>query len=267
MPPRITVAIIAGNEEKRIADAVRSGAWADEVLVLDSESTDRTADVAAAAGARVEVEPWRGYGAQKNRAAELASHRWIFSLDADERITPELACAVADLPGEPPDAAFRVLRRNHFAGKPIRRWPWSWDTMARLYDRELARFAEVAVHESLETDGPVGKLRGVIEHFSHEGWEDLLERQLAYAILGAREARSRGRRPRPGDLWLRPRTTFLRHWLGRGYLLGGPLGYRLSKAAARMTWTKYVLLRELWEKDVEKITTIPDVRPRRDPRS
>ncbi len=248
MPPPISVTIIAGNEEGRIADAVRSASWADEVLVLDSESTDRTAEVAEAAGARVVVEPWRGYGAQKNRAAELASHRWIFSLDADERITPELVRAVEALPADPHEAAFRVRRRNRFAGRPIPRWPWSWDTTARLYDRRRARFSEVAVHESLVTEGPVGELRAVLEHFSYDGWEDLLARQLAYAALGAREAFARGRRPRPGDLWLRPRITFLRHWLGRGYLLGGALGYRLSTAAARMTWTKYVLLRERWER-------------------
>ncbi len=248
MPPPISVTIISGNEEERIADAVRSASWAEEVLVLDSESTDRTAEVAEAAGARVVVEPWRGYGAQKNRAAELASHRWIFSLDADERITPELVRAVEALPDDPPEAAFRVRRRNRFAGRPIPRWPWSWDTTVRLYDRRRARFSEVAVHESLETAGPVGELRAVLEHFSYDGWEDLLARQLAYAALGAGEAFARGRRPRPGDLWLRPRITFLRHWLGRGYLLGGALGYRLSTAAARMTWTKYVLLRERWER-------------------
>jgi len=252
MPPRISVTIIAGNEERRIADAIRSAAWADEVLVLDSESGDRTAEVAREAGARVVVEPWRGYGAQKNRAAELASSRWIFSLDADERISPELAAAVAALPEAPGEAAFRVLRRNRFAGRPIRRWPWSWDATLRLYDRERARFSEVAVHESLEVEGAVGELREPLEHFSYEGWEDLLSRQLAYAALGAREARSRGRRPRPGDLWLRPRITFLRHWLGRGYLLSGALGYRLSTAAARMTWTKYVLLREAWERKDEE---------------
>ncbi len=249
MPPPITVAIIAGNEEEGIADAVRSGAWADEVLVLDSESTDRTVEIARDAGARVVVEPWRGYGGQKNRAAELARNHWIFSLDADERIGPGLAGAIGALDTDPPEAAFRVRRRNHFAGRPIRRWPWSWDLTVRLYDRRRARFSEVAVHESLEVAGDTGDLGGVMEHFSYEGWEDLLTRQLHYARLGAQEAVARGKQPGFGDLWFRPKTTFFRHWLGRGYLLGGALGWRLSVAAARMTWMKYVLLREYAEKE------------------
>ncbi len=249
MPPRITVTIIAGNEEERISDAVRSAAWAGEVLVLDSESTDATVERARAAGARVHVEPWRGYGPQKNRAAELASNDWILSLDADERVTPELAEAIAALPAEPGPAAFRVRRRNRFAGRPIPRWPWSWDLIVRLYDRRRARFSTSAVHESIQADGPVGTIPAPLEHFSYRGWEDMLARQLRYASLGAREAFDRGRRPKAGDLWIRPRVTFLRHWLSRGYLLGGAFGYRLSVAAARMTWTKYVLLRELWERE------------------
>lgn len=246
--PRVSVVIIAGNEEDRIAEAVRSAAWADEVLVLDSESTDRTAEIARAEGARVVVEPWRGYGAQKNRAAELAAHDWVFSLDADERISPALAAAVRAVPEEPGPPAFAVRRLNRFAGRPIPRWPWSWDWTTRLYHRRRAAFSERAVHESLEFEGQPGRLEGILEHYSYRGWEDLLARQVRYARLGAEEAVRRGRRPKTGDLWLRPWATFWRHWLGRGYLLGGRLGWRLSAAAARMTWMKYVFLRELWER-------------------
>ncbi len=239
--------IIAGEEEDRIAGAVRSAAWADEVLVLDSESADRTAQVARSQGARVVVEPWRGYGAQKNRAAELAAHDWVFSLDADERISPGLAAALQALPEEPGRPAYAVRRRNRFAGRPIPRWPWSWDWTTRLYHRGRAAFSERAVHESLQFQGEPGRLDGILEHYSYRGWEDLLERQERYARLGAEEAVRRGRLPRAGDLWLRPAATFWRHWMGRGYLLGGRLGWRLSVAAARMTRMKYLFLRELWE--------------------
>lgn len=246
---RITVVIIAGNEQSRIADAVRSASWADEVLVLDSESSDGTVDAARGAGARVVVEPWRGYGAQKNRAAELAANDWVFSLDADERIDRELAAAMRSLPDSPSAAAYAVRRRNRFAGRPIRRWPWSWDRTVRLYDRRLARFSERSVHESLEVQGRTGELPGVLEHFSYRGWDDLLARQVRYARLGAEDAHARGRAPRAGDLWLRPAATFWRHWVGRGYMLGGREGWRLSVAAARMTRMKYRVLRELWDRD------------------
>jgi glycosyltransferase involved in cell wall biosynthesis len=241
----ISVTIIAGNEEDRIADAVRSAAWADEVIVLDSESSDQTADVAAEAGARVVVEPWRGYGAQKNRAAELARNAWVFSLDADERIDPVLAVAASDLPPRPPESAFRVRRRNYMAGRPIIHWPWSWDTTVRLFDRDRARFSEVAVHESLVVTGKIGPLPGMLEHLTYRDWSDYLERQLSYSRLGAEAALARGRRPKIGDLGLRPVATFLRHLVVRGYLLGGRRGWRMSAMAARGTYLKYLLLKDL----------------------
>ncbi len=245
MPPPISVTIIAGNEEDRIAEAVRSAAWAAEVVVLDSESRDRTAEVAAAAGARVVVEPWRGYGQQKNRAAALAAHPWVLSLDADERVGAELAAAITQLPAAPDHAAYRVRRRNYLGDAPLRHWPWAWDRTARLYDRRRARFSEREVHETLVADGPVGRLAGVLEHFSYRSWADYWERQDRYARLGARDAARRGRSSHFGDLTVRPALTFVRHYLLRGYLLGGWLGLRFSLAAARGTWLKYRLLSRL----------------------
>lgn len=245
MPPPLTVTIIAGNEEADIGDAVRSVLWADDVLVVDSESRDATVERAREAGARVFVEPWRGYGAQKNRAAELAGTHWILSLDADERCSPDLAAAIAALPAKPDCGAYAVRRLNRFAGRPIRRWPWSWDRTTRLYDRRRGRFSELAVHESLLVDGPVGELAGYLDHFTYSGWRDHLERQLVYARLGAEEAARRGKGVRRGDITLRPAATFLRHWIGRGYLLNGVLGWRLSRMAARGTWMKYLVLQDL----------------------
>jgi len=247
----VTVTIVACNEEENIASAVASASWADDVLVLDSGSSDRTVAVAEAAGARAMVEAWRGYGAQKNRAAELAGSDWVLSLDADERVGERLARAVTGLADGPACHAFRIRRRNYFGDRAIRRWPWSWDETVRLYDRRRARFSERTVHESVLCDGAVGSLPGVLEHFSYTDWEDYGARQLRYARLGAEEAARRGRRPRAGDLSMRPAVTFLRHWLGRGYLLGGALGWRLSVAAARGTYLKYGNLRELSRHGVE----------------
>jgi len=244
MPPPLTVAIITGNEEGRIADAIRSARWSDEVLILDSESSDGTVEVARAHGARVVVEPWRGFGAQKNRAAELAAHDWVLSLDADERVTSALATAVGDLPEVPSCAAYRVRRRNFFAAMPIRHWPWAWDRTVRLYDRRRARFSEAVVHESLQVDGEVGELQGVLDHYTYRDLDDYLERQQRYARLGAEQIAARGRGPKAGDLALRPLITFLRHYLVRGYLLGGARGLRLSLLAARGTRLKYALLRQ-----------------------
>jgi (heptosyl)LPS beta-1,4-glucosyltransferase len=240
----VSVTIITRNEEEMIAGAIASVTWADEVLVLDCGSDDRTVALAADAGARTVVEPWQGYGAQKNRAAELAANRWVLSLDADERCDARLARAVAELANNPGHAAFQVRRRNYFAGQPIRHWPWAWDTTARLYDRNRARFSENLVHEHLLCSTRIGLLEGTLEHLTYSDWTDYRERQQQYACLGAEQARQNGRKPRPGDLSLGPLATFVRHWLGRGYLLGGRLGWRLSLMAARGTLLKYRLLRE-----------------------
>ena len=242
---RVTVAIITRDEEDRIGAAVASAAWADEVLVLDSGSSDGTVEVARRAGARAVVEGWRGYGAQKNRAAELVSTDWVFSLDADELIGDGLARAVRSLPESPPQAAFLVRRRNRFCGRVIRRWPWSWNVTTRLYDRRRARFTDDAVHERIATEGRVGLLRGLLEHDAYRDREEFRSRQELYARLGCERLVAAGRVVRPGDLWVRPAVAFLRHFVGRGLLLNGGLGWYLSVEAARSTRSKYARLRDL----------------------
>ena len=237
--------MIARNEADRISPAIASCHWAAEVLVLEEGSTDRTAEVAAAAGARVEHAPWLGFGPTKNLAAELAACDWVLSLDADERVTPELAASIQALPQTPREGAFRVVRRNRFASRPIRQWPWVHDRCIRMYDRRQARFSEAVVHESVRAYGEVGELAGVLEHDAYRSWIDYLQRQLRYAELGARQAYEQGRSPRVGDLWVRPMITWLRHLIARGYLLGGPRGWRLARMAARGTYVKYLLLKEI----------------------
>jgi len=242
--PRISVTIITLDEAERLPAALASAAWADQIVVLDSGSRDGTPDLARAAGATVVVEPWRGYGAQKNRAAELARNDWVFNLDADERIDAELAQALRALPDAPPPAVGEVRRRNRFAGVPLRHWPWAWDRQKRFYDRRVTRFAAAAVHESLEWTGAVAGLPGILDHETYRDWADYERRQRRYSELWAGAARARGKRvgalKRIGD----PAVTFLRHWLLRGYLLGGGLGWRMSLAAARGTRLRHRLLRE-----------------------
>lgn len=238
MPP-ISVTIICRDEADRIAAAIASAAWADEVVVLDSGSTDGTPDLAREAGASVHVEAWRGYGAQKNRAADLARNRWIFNLDADERIDPRTAAAIAGLGEAPAHGVYSVRRRNHLGQVPIRRWPWSWDCQRRFYDRTRTAFSSVPLHESLGDAGPVGRLPGVLDHFTYRDEADHERRLTAYARLWAEQARAQGRTvgalKRAGD----PAVAFIRHYLLRGYLLGGRQGWRLSMAAARGIALRY----------------------------
>lgn len=242
--PRISVTIIAQDEAERLPAALASVGWADEVVVIDSGSTDGTPDLARAAGARVMVTHWRGYGAQKNFAAEQAAHDWVFNLDSDERVLPALAAAIRARPDAPPCVAYRVARENRLAGRVIGHWPWSWDWQARLYDRRRARFRAAAVHESLLVDGPIGRLSGVLDHFSYRDWADYDRRQLRYAELWAGQAAADGRRAGACDRLLRPTSTFLRHYLVRGMWLGGGLGLRMAWRAAQGAGLKYRLLAE-----------------------
>ncbi|MCP4900935.1 MAG: glycosyltransferase family 2 protein [bacterium] len=239
----ITVTIIACDEEQRIAAAIASAQWADEILVLDSGSSDRTVAIARNAGARVVQTDWPGYGVQKNRAGEMAANRWLFSLDADEQIGDELQTSIRDLPEDPKESAFRVRRRNRVGGKAIRHWPWAWDKTVRLYDRRKARFSEVPVHESLQVDGVVGDLGGLLEHDTYSDWLDCCERQEQYARLSVEAMVEDGRRSRLIDRTARPFATLLRLLVVRGHVLSGITGLRYAWCVARGTFLKYELLR------------------------
>ena len=246
MPSRslvpVSVAIIARDEAERIGAALKSVAWADEILVLDSGSSDQTCAIAAGAGARVVVEPWRGYGAMKNRAAELCQHDRVLSLDADERVDPDLAAAIRAVPADPPAVAWRVRRRNHVGGRVIRHWPWAWDRQIRLYDRRRARFAAAAVHESVVADGPVADLPGILDHLTYRDWLDGAARNRRYAELWAAAERIHGRRSRWIDRRIRPSVAFWRHLVVRGHLWSGIDGWRWSRLTADYVRWKYDLL-------------------------
>lgn len=233
----VSVAIITKNEADRLPAALRSVGWADEVVVLDSGSTDGTVAIAGAAGARVAVEPFRGYGPQKDLAASLASHDWILSLDADERVDARLAEAIAALPADPPCAAYGMRRLNRLGGEPLRTWPWAWEIQVRLYDRRRARFGSTPIHESLEVDGPIGRLPGILDHESYRDWNDYDARQQRYAALWA-ESRA-GRPVGRGDLAFRPAAAFLRELLFKGRILSGRLGWTYARRSAQGVRLKY----------------------------
>jgi glycosyltransferase involved in cell wall biosynthesis len=241
--PRISVAIITRDEAQRLPAALASVTWADEVVVLDSGSTDGTPALAAAAGARVVVEPWRGYGAMKQRAAALCTHPWVFSLDADERVGAVLATAVQRLPATPAPAAFRVRRRNHVGGRAIRHAPWAWDWQVRLFDRTRAGFSTAAVHESVQTQGPVHALPGVLDHLTYRDWADGAARNQRYARLWAAGAAAAGRRAGWADVHLRPAWAYLRGMLLRGQFRSGLDGHRWSRLQADAVRWKYDELR------------------------
>lgn len=244
--PELSVTIITLNEAEHIAAAIDSAAFADEILVIDSRSTDGTADIARAKGARVMVRDWPGWIAQKNFAAEQASHDWIFSLDADERITPALAAEIRQtLAADPPRHGYRMPRVTHHLGRWIRTTDFYPDYQTRLYDRRAARWQGQYVHESVSVDGGPGQLKNEIEHYSFRDLRDQLERINTYTTLSARQMHESGRRAGLLDLIVHPPAAFLRNYVLRRGILDGAAGFTISAMNAYSVFLKLAKLREM----------------------
>ena len=236
--------MIARDEAEHIAACLASLSFCDELIVLDSGSTDGTRAIAEAAGARVFEHPFDGFGAQKNRAVALASHDWVVCLDADERVSPRLRDEVIALRdgGFPGHAGWTAPRLSHYLGAWIRYGTWYPNRQLRLYDRRCGRWGGAPPHERVSLDGPAGRLRGDIEHHPYSSIEDHLRTIDAYTTTMALELDARGRRARMSDLLLRPGWRFLRfYFLKRGFLHGWR-GLLLAYLASYYVWLKYAKL-------------------------
>ncbi len=247
--PRLSVTVITRNEAADIGAALDSVAWADEIVVVDSDSTDDTAAIARARGARVEVRPWPGYIAQKNYAASIASHDWILSLDADERVTPALAAEIkARLGGDPGAAAFRIPRVTFHLGRWVRTTDWYPDYQTRLYDRRSAEWTGRYVHEAVSVRGPTRQLRGELQHFAYRDVADHLETIDRYTTLAAKQMHESGRRAGLVDLALHPALAFVRNYVVRGGIRDGAAGFLISRMNAYYVFLKFAKLWELQRK-------------------
>jgi glycosyltransferase involved in cell wall biosynthesis len=243
--PKLTATLITFNEAANVAAALSSVAWADEVVVVDAESTDDTAAIARAAGARVEVRAWPGYSAQKNYAASIASHDWILSIDADERVTPLLAAEIKALvAGEPPRRGYRIPRLSHYLGQWIRGTDWYPDYQLRLYDRRAGRWNGRPVHESVTLDQEPGRLRNDLQHFPYRNISDHLATIDRYTTLAAEQMRADGRVPSLAGVALHPPFAFLRNYLLRGGFRSGGAGLIVSGLNSYYVFLKLAKARE-----------------------
>jgi len=238
--PGITATIITFNEEARIGEAIASLSCCDEVIVVDSESTDRTREVAAARGARVIGQVWQGYSKQKNFAARQAGHDWILSIDADERLSIELADEIARWKTDRhPASAFSMPRRVFYLGRWISHSGWYPDRKIRLYDRRRCQWEGDFVHEWVKVDGSAGKFQGDLLHFPYRDWKDHAARIERYTELAARAALAAGRRGNIVKLALAPPLTFFKTFFLHAGFLDGWRGLAISYMGAR-----YVFRRE-----------------------
>jgi glycosyltransferase involved in cell wall biosynthesis len=243
----ISVCMISGAEAGRIGKALASVAdWTGEiVVVLNQDVADGTEEEAAAFGAKVFREPWRGHLAQKNSAADKASQPWLLGLDADEAVSDPLRQEIAALFAPvPAAAAYSFPRRSFYLGRWIGHGDWYPDRCARLWARGRARWAGVDPHSNLQAEGPVEKLRHDLLHYTAETLEQQMAKTVRYAEDFARHCARTGRKVGNSDLVLRPAWRFVRGYILRRGFLDGWQGYSIACMAAFYTYLRYAKARE-----------------------
>lgn len=248
---KISACIIAFNEEKNIAAAINSVAWADEILVVDSGSTDATREIAESSGAKVLTREWLGFARQKQFAAESAAHEWIFSLDADERVSDELKTEVLQLKtlSETDLAAgYRVPRLSFYMNRAVKHGGWYPDWQMRFFNRKNGAWSDALVHESfkLKSGASGGKLSGDILHYSFESAAHH-NRMIAerYAPLAARQMFERGRTTSKLKIATAGLAAFLQTYFLKLGFLDGLAGFCIARFAAHHAFLKNILLWEL----------------------
>ena len=244
--PQLSVIIIALNQEANIGDCLASVSFADDIVVVDTGSTDRTVELARAYTDRVLTTDWQGFGPTKNYALDQARGDWVFSLDTDERVTPALQAEIlATVAAGGPLDGYRVARKNYFCGRWIRHLGWYPDYTLRLFRRGQGRFRDREVHEEVVVDGPLGTFKTPLEHYSYRSVSDYVARMDRYARLAAQELAKAGRRPCPGELFFRPVLSFFHlYFIRLGFLEGTP-GYTLAVLMSMYKFLKYYYLREI----------------------
>jgi glycosyltransferase involved in cell wall biosynthesis len=238
--PRLSVIVIVKNEAANIGACLDSVAFADERIVVDDSSTDGTAAIAAAKGARVIDRRFEGFGAQKAFALSQANGDWVFSIDADERATPALAAEIAQAMNEAKADGFEIPRLSSFCGRQMRHSGWYPDYVLRLFKRDKARFSDDFVHERVICDGKVERLRNDLLHAPVAKLEDALSRMDRYSTAGAAMMVAKGKRVGFSNGITHGLWSFFRTYILRGGFLDGREGFLLAVANAEGTYYRYM---------------------------
>jgi len=256
---KISAVLITFNEEANIEAALRSlEGIASEIIVVDSHSTDLTVKIACRFTPNVVERTWTNYSDQKNFAADRAEHPWILSLDADERLSPELREELMALAkGEPPCAGFSMPRRVFYLGRWIKHSGWYPDRKVRLFRKDCARWEGAYVHEDLAVRGEIRRLRGDILHFTYRNIADHLTRINAFSDLGAQKLYAQRKKCRLRHLLLVPPGRFIKSYILRRGFLDGFAGLVIAVLNGYGIFVRYAKLREIWKKG-ERIEPFPD---------
>ncbi|MDK9718419.1 MAG: glycosyltransferase family 2 protein [Trichlorobacter sp.] len=246
----ITATIITLNEEKNIGACLASLNFVDEIIVVDSGSTDRTEEICRS-NPRVKFfnQPWLGFGPQKNYAVSLASHTWIISVDADEVVTPELAAEIQATIHDGCDlAGCWVQRKNMYKKQWIKHGGWWPDEVLRVFRKDKGRFNDRRVHESVEIDGTTARLQAALEHYSYSGPEDFILKMHSYAMAGAYQMQEDGRAGGAVRAVIRAIAAFVKGYILKQGFLDGRAGLLIATSGAIGVFYKIIKLSELNER-------------------
>ena len=240
---KITAIIPTLNEEIHIAEAIKSVSFADEIIVIDSFSSDKTLEIAAQFDVKIIKRTFDDFSSQKNFAIEQALHSWIYILDADERVTPEVEKEILEAIKNPQDfVGFYVRRSFYFCGKKINYGGCQRDKVVRLFLKEFCRYNGSPVHETIETKGKLGFFKNKIEHYSYKSYDHYISKMNHYGALRGKEFFEKGKKVNLYHFLIKPPARFVIHYFIRlGFLDGFP-GYIFAKTQAYGVYTKYLKL-------------------------
>ncbi len=250
--PKLSVVIITKNEEQNIIDCVRSVSWADEIIVVDSNSADNTVKRAEQEGAVTHQIEWQGFGHAKQTAVNYATGEWILSLDADERITPDLAKEIKHILKSSQNTqcdCYKIPRLTNFVGAWIHHSGWRPDFVLRLFRKTHGKFSEATVHETVISSGTVGQLKNDILHYSYKSIEDYLERLNRYTTLAAQEMSNSGMRFRLWRPLIKPPAIFIKRYILKLGVLDGWAGFQIAFLSSVYVFVKYA---KLWRLSHQK---------------
>jgi glycosyltransferase involved in cell wall biosynthesis len=253
-PLPLSLCIITRDAAAQLAGCLGSVPFADEIVIVDSGSSDDTVEIARRCGARVVDHAWLGFGAQKNFAVGQATHDWVLCLDADERLTPELGAAIREALAASADpaapAAYTMARRNQFLGRWLAHGEGYPDWNVRLFDRRRARWTDDPVHEHVVSDGRIARIKGDLLHASAESLDDYMAKQNRYTTLQAEALHARGQRAGALQLVLSPLVRFVRFYIVKLGFLDGIAGLVHIAIGCFNSFMKYAKLLALEQRRV-----------------
>lgn len=234
--------IITKNEEENIKGCLESVSWADEIVVLDSGSADKTIEICKSYTNNVHITDWPGFGPQKQRAVDAASNDWILSIDADERISEALKQQILQSLEDPQKDAYEVPRLSYLCGKPIRHGGWYPDHLVRVFNKNKAKFSNDLVHEKVLVDGTIGRLSEDLIHYSYADLDQFMHKFNVYSRLGAQNLKAKNKTSGVLKAVVRGMISFLKVYIFKKGFLDGAEGLVIGISAFESTYYKYLKL-------------------------